>query len=201
MKPGSILRLYPRAWRERYGDEVLALFEQTGGGWRCAASLVFGAADEWLQATSRLDWVDTTVAALAVAMAELMLAASILLLLLVLVSSAELLGQRIPYSFLQESRLPSVSLLVPALADAWANAVLLVGYGAVVSLPMSIAARGSFGGSARAASVLVGFVLMTLVVRAVGGSWEIAVAGCFFLWRMAYRADLPVRFDQQRATL
>jgi len=29
-----LLRLYPRAWRERYGDEVLALVEQSGGGWR-----------------------------------------------------------------------------------------------------------------------------------------------------------------------
>ena len=34
-----LLRLYPRAWRERYGDEVLALIEQSGGG--CGASRLF----------------------------------------------------------------------------------------------------------------------------------------------------------------
>lgn len=44
-----LLRLYPRAWRERYGDEVLALIEQSGGGLRCAANLMAGAVREWVR--------------------------------------------------------------------------------------------------------------------------------------------------------
>lgn len=27
MKPASLLRWYPRAWRERYGEEMLALIQ------------------------------------------------------------------------------------------------------------------------------------------------------------------------------
>lgn len=50
MRPETLLRLYPRAWRERYGEEVLALIEQSGGGWRCSANLVSGAARERLRA-------------------------------------------------------------------------------------------------------------------------------------------------------
>lgn len=30
MKPSALLRLYPRAWRERYGDEFVALLHETG---------------------------------------------------------------------------------------------------------------------------------------------------------------------------
>jgi hypothetical protein len=29
MKPASLLRWYPRAWRERYGEELLALVQDT----------------------------------------------------------------------------------------------------------------------------------------------------------------------------
>ena len=34
------LRLYPRAWRERYGEEFAALLEQTNGGWRDALNVI-----------------------------------------------------------------------------------------------------------------------------------------------------------------
>ncbi|MGE3344696.1 MAG: hypothetical protein AB7L71_14795, partial [Vicinamibacterales bacterium] len=39
-----IVRLYPRAWRQRYGDELEALIEDTGPGWRVAADVARGAA-------------------------------------------------------------------------------------------------------------------------------------------------------------
>jgi hypothetical protein len=29
MKPSSLLRWYPRAWRDRYGEELLALIQDT----------------------------------------------------------------------------------------------------------------------------------------------------------------------------
>ena len=29
MKPASLLRWYPRAWRDRYGEELLALIQDT----------------------------------------------------------------------------------------------------------------------------------------------------------------------------
>ncbi len=40
-----IVRLYPRAWRERYGDEVLALLEDRPPGPRASLDLLFGAMD------------------------------------------------------------------------------------------------------------------------------------------------------------
>jgi hypothetical protein len=42
------LLLYPPAWRERYGDEVLALLEDTGSGVAAAASLAVRAASAWV---------------------------------------------------------------------------------------------------------------------------------------------------------
>jgi hypothetical protein len=46
MKPGSLLRWYPRAWRERYGEELLALIEDSLDGerltWRLRLSLIWG---------------------------------------------------------------------------------------------------------------------------------------------------------------
>ncbi len=49
MTPRTLLRLYPRAWRERYGDEVLALIEQSaGGGWRLFFDLARGCVGAWL---------------------------------------------------------------------------------------------------------------------------------------------------------
>ncbi|HEX5216015.1 MAG TPA: hypothetical protein VFV98_11170 [Vicinamibacterales bacterium] len=39
----ALLRLYPRAWRERYGDEFLGLIDETGLTSRSAANIVAGA--------------------------------------------------------------------------------------------------------------------------------------------------------------
>jgi hypothetical protein len=35
----ALLRLYPRAWRARYGDEFLALVADTGLSWRTLADV------------------------------------------------------------------------------------------------------------------------------------------------------------------
>jgi hypothetical protein len=45
--PRVALSLYPPAWRARYGDEVRALLEDTGGGPRAAASLAWRAVPAW----------------------------------------------------------------------------------------------------------------------------------------------------------
>jgi hypothetical protein len=44
----SALRLYPAAWRERYGDEVLALLDDTAGGWPAALGLAAQALPMWV---------------------------------------------------------------------------------------------------------------------------------------------------------
>jgi hypothetical protein len=44
----TVLRLYPRAWRARYGDELGALLDAMPVSWRVRADLVRGAAREWL---------------------------------------------------------------------------------------------------------------------------------------------------------
>jgi hypothetical protein len=50
MKPASLLRWYPRAWRERYGEELLALIQDTLDGgrptWRLRLSVAWGGAHE-----------------------------------------------------------------------------------------------------------------------------------------------------------
>ena len=43
-----ILRLYPRPWRRRYGDEVAALLQGRGFSLRIAVDLIAGAIDVWL---------------------------------------------------------------------------------------------------------------------------------------------------------
>ncbi len=49
MSPHALLRLYPRAWRERYGTEFVALLEQAGLDRRRTANVVIGAARERLR--------------------------------------------------------------------------------------------------------------------------------------------------------
>ncbi len=44
----TALRLYPPAWRARYGDEVGALLDVRGSGFADAIDLARGAADAWL---------------------------------------------------------------------------------------------------------------------------------------------------------
>jgi hypothetical protein len=48
MKPLTLLRLYPRWWRERYGDEFLALLEREGTGRRVVVNVFAGAFDAWV---------------------------------------------------------------------------------------------------------------------------------------------------------
>lgn len=52
MKHRWLLRLYPHAWRERYGDEFAALLEQSPATWRTLADVVRAAGAEW----SRSAW-------------------------------------------------------------------------------------------------------------------------------------------------
>jgi hypothetical protein len=51
---GRLLRLYPRAWRERYEEEMLALLEDARLGWRGRADLLRGAIDARVHAASRV---------------------------------------------------------------------------------------------------------------------------------------------------
>lgn len=53
MKPAALLRLYPRQWREKYGEEFVALLEQTGVGWRQIIDVVSAASREWVKAVVR----------------------------------------------------------------------------------------------------------------------------------------------------
>ena len=48
MLAGAALGLYPPAWRSRYGDEVRALLEESGGGVPAAAALAWHAVPAWL---------------------------------------------------------------------------------------------------------------------------------------------------------
>ena len=55
MNPRQLLRLYPRAWRERYGDEFLALVESERLRPRLVLDVLCAAAGEWTFAWLRLD--------------------------------------------------------------------------------------------------------------------------------------------------
>ena len=48
-----LLRLYPRAWRERYGEELLSLVGQEGLHLQQVIDIVSGAIDAWLSADVR----------------------------------------------------------------------------------------------------------------------------------------------------
>lgn len=50
----AALELYPPAWRSRYGDEVRALLEDSGGGPRAAVALVCHAIPAWLRPARHL---------------------------------------------------------------------------------------------------------------------------------------------------
>jgi hypothetical protein len=45
-----LVRLYPRAWRERYGEEFSALLEQSDVTWRVRFDVLSGATREWVRA-------------------------------------------------------------------------------------------------------------------------------------------------------
>jgi hypothetical protein len=53
MKADSLLRLYPRAWRERYGDEFLALFDNRPVELPQLIDIVSGAIDAHLSSDVR----------------------------------------------------------------------------------------------------------------------------------------------------
>ncbi len=46
----ALLRLYPRAWRARYGDELLGLIDDAGLSWRIVADVAAGAVVERVRA-------------------------------------------------------------------------------------------------------------------------------------------------------
>jgi hypothetical protein len=48
LHPWTLLRLYPPAWRDRYGDEFVALLEKEGTGPRVVLSVLAGAFDAWV---------------------------------------------------------------------------------------------------------------------------------------------------------
>ena len=53
MRPETLLRLYPRAWRERYGEEFLATVGPEALGPQQVIDMVSGAIDAWLSADVR----------------------------------------------------------------------------------------------------------------------------------------------------
>ncbi len=53
MKAGTLLRLYPRAWRERYGEEFLAALDEGPLHWQQVVDIVSGAIDARLSADVR----------------------------------------------------------------------------------------------------------------------------------------------------
>src|SRR5688572_6147871 len=52
MKPRTLLKLYPRPWRERYGDEFLALLEKEGTRPGVVVNVLAGAFDAWVSPRS-----------------------------------------------------------------------------------------------------------------------------------------------------
>jgi hypothetical protein len=44
----AALALYPPSWRARYGDEVHALLDESGGGVRAVASVAWNALPAWI---------------------------------------------------------------------------------------------------------------------------------------------------------
>jgi hypothetical protein len=50
----ALLRLYPAAWRERYGDELLALIDQSGLTFRIVLDVVLAAGVEWIRFAAAL---------------------------------------------------------------------------------------------------------------------------------------------------
>jgi hypothetical protein len=47
MKPDTLLKLYPKPWRDRYGAEFVALLQKEGTGTRVVLNVMAGAFDAW----------------------------------------------------------------------------------------------------------------------------------------------------------
>jgi len=53
MRAGRLVRLYPRAWRERYGEEFLAIAGPGHLSAQQVVDIISGAIDAWLSAEVR----------------------------------------------------------------------------------------------------------------------------------------------------
>jgi len=58
----AIVRLHPSAWRERYGEEMLALIEDSGSSWAHVFDLAAGCADEWFRVLPRSSQFEDNIA-------------------------------------------------------------------------------------------------------------------------------------------
>jgi hypothetical protein len=59
IKPATLLGLYPRSWRARYGDEFVALLEKEGTGPRVVINVMAGALDAWTSPRAVAPWLRT----------------------------------------------------------------------------------------------------------------------------------------------
>ena len=173
---GGLLRLYPRDWRARYEDEMLALLELAGIGWRGRVDLVRGALDARVHSTSRIPGFAALVAGG-----------------LWTVAGAGVLAQPVPPDWpghLQET-LPLGFLAVlagmVALIGCWARRSDRSGRGGILVLALTIAAQ-AFWALALAAGLAGIADSATLALgQAVGA------AGCFATGLLLLRAgDEPL---------
>ena len=180
-----LLRLYPRVWRERYGDEVLALIEQSGGGWRCAMSLVRGAAREWLRAgftASNARWVGGLVVD---GVRELLLATTVAPIAAVATSGFPGWSlDRLPL-WIEFTRPDAIR----GLSQGFLMAAVVIAYSAVCSLPIAVMAR-SYRGWARGAMFVLSIVVMLVVGRSITPWIPPLLGAALLLWRVTYRAKI-----------
>jgi hypothetical protein len=173
----ALLRLYPAAWRARYGDEMLALLEDRRVGWRDRLDLVRGAVDaHWLAPRS----------------AATMVGAALLAGAAWTVAAAATLGEPVlpDWPGYLDTTLPLGAVavgagLVATYAEAcryaerpgrilgWATRLALVGQ-LLWAVALAVAVLGGPYGAITAlaaASGGVGLVVLGLAALRVGGSW------------------------------
>lgn len=68
-----LVRLYPRAWRERYGEEFVALIDGNPITVRGGVDVLRGAAREWLHACARMEFPRRVIGLYGLAMSLIML--------------------------------------------------------------------------------------------------------------------------------
>lgn len=151
LSPAALIQLYPRAWRERYGDEFAALLEDCGVGPRTILDVLLGAFDAHIgqraSARAAAQAHNALVVGGKVTVGTML---GIALALLVWVFAVSLEGGQV-WNYL----LPSPTLLVVG----GTLAALLIGYGTtgLTSLPglFALAMRGpaSVTGTPTAAAV------------------------------------------------
>ncbi len=70
MRPETLLRLYPRDWREKYGEEFLALIESSGLSSQVVFDIIIAAAREQIrEVPAMLSWVPRLVGYFGLALA------------------------------------------------------------------------------------------------------------------------------------